>query len=80
MNTNGLGPTMQTLPVTTRYRPRPVLARETKRMFGRPLPPPTEAEKADAIEVLRDGPDFLDEPWRDYLYDAAERILDEAGR
>jgi hypothetical protein len=66
------------LPETTRFRPRPVVRRETQRMSGRKLEPPSEAEKADAIEILRDGPDFIDEPWRDYLYAAAERIFMEA--
>lgn len=64
------------LPITRRYRPRPIMARLARRMTGRPLWEPTDEEKRDAIDVLRDGPDGDFDP----LYREAERIFAEAGQ
>lgn len=69
-----LGETMRALPETTRFHPRPVIARLTRRMSGRTLAPPTEEEKSDAIRVLGEGP--MSE--EDTLYAEAERIFIEA--
>ena len=73
-----IGRSLDDVPVSTRIRPRPVTARWTTRLMGRTLDPPTEAERVDAIEILRDGPERLDEPWLDPLYLEAERIHQEA--
>lgn len=76
-----LGPTMRSLPETTRIHPRPVMARLSARWAGHALDPPTEEEKADAIAVLRDGsraPGVLDlAEGADPLYLEAERIFAE---
>lgn len=65
--------TLAALPVSTRIRPRPIMARLSRRWAGRSLEPPTEEEKADAIAVLRDydGGEF------DPLYIEAERVFTE---
>lgn len=68
------GPTMRALPESTRIRPRPVIARLARRYAGRDVGPTTNEERADAIEILRDGP----EPGIDPLYAEAERILADA--
>lgn len=71
-----LGPTMRALPESDRIRPRPVLSRLTARWAGRPLAPPTDEEKSDAIDVLREGPAAAvaaDDP----MYAEAERIFIE---
>lgn len=75
-------PTMAALPPSDRVRPRPVMARLSARWAGRPLPPPTEEEKADAIAVLRDLPaedrEMGSGSWLlDPLYQEAERIFEE---
>lgn len=51
------------IPETDRIKPRPVRARYLRRQAGLPVGPPTEAEKQDAIAVLRDFPTWekLDE-------------------
>jgi len=81
-----LSPTMAALPETTRIRPRPVMARLSARWAGRDLAPPTEEEKADAIEYLREGPaegggilDLVPGVILDPLYQEAERIFAEGG-
>ena len=72
-----LGTTMAALPETTRIRPRPVMLRWMQRMSNSKLNPPSEEEKLDAVQVLREGPPD-GEP--DPLYQEAERIFEEAGR
>lgn len=72
-----MGETMAALPATTRIRPRPVMSRLHRRWAGRDLEPPTEEEKADAIDVLREGW-MADEPAHDPLYCEAERVFAEA--
>jgi len=69
------------LPVTTRFRPRPLMAREAARLAGQTLRAPTDEERRDAIAILREGPDILpdQEPRDDPLYAAAERVFAEAG-
>lgn len=74
-----LSPTMEALPVTAHFYPRPVAARFAARMAGRTLPMPTDAERADAILVLKEGPMLHDDPITDPLYAEAERIFAEAG-
>lgn len=71
-----LGPTMAELDVTERVRPRPVMERLMARWGGRDLSPPTEEEKQDAIEVLRDGT-WADDPSVDPLYAEAERVFED---
>jgi len=66
------------LPVTERFYPRPVMARLTAYWAGSQLAPPTEAEKIDAIKVLREGP-LAAGPCDDPMYAMAERIFIEAG-
>jgi hypothetical protein len=61
------------LPATERFARRPVYERYLARKHHIPLEPPTEAERADAILILRDT-------WEDDLSVEATRILDEAGR
>ena len=72
-----LGPTMASLPETTRIRPRPIMSRLHHRWAGHRLEAPTEAEIRDAIEILREGPQ-TDDPAEDPLYAEAERIMAEA--
>lgn len=71
-------PARLALPETTRIRPRPVMARLSRRWAGRDVPatPPTDEEMADAILVLRSGPEGDLDP----LYEEAQRILDDADR
>lgn len=59
---------IQGIPETTSMQPRPVYARWLRRNAGT-LSPPTDAEKHDAILVLRDNIDVVGE---------AQRIMDEA--
>ena len=73
-----LGPTMAALPETDRIRPRPVMARLHHHWAGHELDPPTDEEKADAVDILREGPVTRD-PVMDPLYAMAERIFAEAG-
>jgi hypothetical protein len=63
-----------------RIRLRPVTRRALRRMQlgSLPLGPPTNAEKRDAILILRDGP-VTEHPADDPLYREAERILHESG-
>lgn len=62
------------LPQTTRIRPRPVMARLTRRWAGRTIGPPTNEEKADAILILREGPADGIDP----MYEEAQRVLCDA--
>lgn len=74
-----MGPTMASLEETTRIRPRPVMARLSRRWAGRTLEPPTDEEKRDAVEVLRLGPQSVDDDEMfDPLYREAEAIFVEA--
>jgi len=70
-----IGPTMAALPESTAAFAPPVNARWLRRMLGKRLDPPTEAEKAHAIEVLREGPPEQGDP--DGVYCEAERIFAE---
>jgi hypothetical protein len=72
-----IGPTMAALPESTVAFAPPVNARWLRRMMGQELKAPTEAEKANAVEILREGPPENGEP--DPLYVEAERIFMEAG-
>lgn len=72
-----IGPTMASLPESDSAPAPPVHARFIRRMLGKELADPTEAEKAHAIEILRDGPPDHGEP--DGVYIEAERILVETG-
>lgn len=73
-----LGPTMETLPETERFEPRPVHLRWLRRFQGMAIGPPTEAEQAHAIRVLEAGPSVIEgDP--DPIYVEAERIFMEAG-
>lgn len=79
------------IPETTAIKPRPVWARYQRRLHGKDLVesngllltggrvndmlPPTDAEKHDAILVLRDGTDWPGYPAE--LYVEAQRIMDE---
>lgn len=65
------------LPVTEHFYPRPVMERLTAHWAGRHLDPPSEAEKADSIKVLSEGP-FAADPCDDPLYAMAEMIFREA--
>lgn len=65
------------IPVSTSIVPRPVWARWLRRQeFGVLGYPPTDAEKHDAILVLRDYAD--DDGPRMSLVREAQRIMDEA--
>lgn len=72
-----LGTTMASLPETERVKPRPVMSRLMHRWGGHSPGPPTEAERSDAIEVLREGP-WSEEPHDDPLYREAETIFGDA--
>jgi hypothetical protein len=72
-----MGPTMRALPESGSAVAPPVNARWLRRMLGKRIDEPTEAEKAHAIEVLRQGPPSEGEP--DGIYLEAERIFSEAG-
>jgi hypothetical protein len=65
------------LPTSTAIVPRPVWKRWLRRslMNVNAMPPPTEAEKADAIRVLSIP---AEEQWVWGLWFEAQRILDEA--
>lgn len=72
-----LGPTMLSLPETTRFKPRPIQSRWMRRAVnGEKLNPPSEAEKSDAIAYLRDGP-CGPNPADDPLYREAELVFAE---
>lgn len=73
------GPSRPALPAADeeRIRPRPVMARILSRFAGHPPQAPTEEERADAIEILRDTV-AGDEP--DPLLEEATRVLDWCGR
>jgi hypothetical protein len=62
------------IPVSTRVCPRPVMWRLAHRYAGRMVGPPSEREKQDAIQILREGPTVEDDP----LHAEAQRILDDA--
>jgi len=62
------------LPVSTRIRPRPIMARLATRFAGRSPGAPNDEEVSDAIAILRDGQDG-DDP----LYREAERLLIDWG-
>jgi hypothetical protein len=71
-----MGPTMRALPESPSAFAPPVNARWLRRMLGKKLEPPTDAEKQHAIEVLRSGPPEHGDP--DPVYVEAERIFAEA--
>jgi len=71
-----LGPTMASLPESTFAAAPPVHGRWLRRMTGKRLDPPSEAEKQHAIAILGDGPPLTGDP--DPLYVEAERIFAEA--
>jgi hypothetical protein len=75
--TEQLSTTIAGLPESSSISAPPVNARWLRRMTGRQMEPPTEVEKAHAIEILRDGPPEDGDP--DPLYIEAERIFTEAG-
>jgi hypothetical protein len=62
------------LPVTDKMKRRPCYDRALRRRHLMPLNPPTEAEKQDAILILRDS--WL---WADEITEEAFRIFEEAG-
>jgi hypothetical protein len=72
-----ISPTIASLPESTRAFAPPVDARWLRRFLGKEIGPPTEAEKAHAIEVLREGPPEYGEPSNVYI--EAERIFAETG-
>lgn len=61
-----------------RIRPRPVMAREARRLAGRHLDSPTDEERSDAIAILRGCP--LGDVSEDALYAAAELVMVHADR
>lgn len=64
------------LPVSDSIRMRPVWRRRQLRVYMQnPLPPPSDDEKHDAIQVLADSDNQRLAP---ALYQEAERILHEA--
>ena len=71
-----VGTTMASLPESEHAWAPPVHARFLRRAMGKPVGDVTEAEKAHAIQVLRDGPPEYGEP--DGVYLEAERIFAEA--
>ena len=68
------------LPVSESIAPRPVWARHLRRQEIRELLPPSDAEKHDAILVLRDGYDGTNPivRYETLLHAEAQRIMDEA--
>lgn len=64
------------LPNTTRIKPRPVWRRHLRRQLRNvePMPPPTEAEKHDAILVLSEPLNAM----APELWAEATRIFEEA--
>ncbi len=60
------------LPVSTKLIRRPVYERALRRKHHMPLDPPTDAEKRDAILILRES-----DLWIDEIAEEAFRILDE---
>ena len=69
------GGKMSELPLTEQMPRRPIYERYLQRKHHMPLDLPSEAEKRDAIAILRD--EWL---WADVLNGEALRVLDEAGR
>lgn len=74
--------TRDDIPATTSMIPRPVLARLLLRYKGEMLFPPTDAEKHDAILVLRDWCAMKPDEWDEGLRLAgivceSQRIMDE---
>jgi hypothetical protein len=67
---------MEDLPFSQSITPRPVWERRHRRLQGHGLPPPTEAEKHDAIRVLADQTNETEAP---SMWIEATMILDEAG-
>lgn len=73
------------LPESRSIAPRPVYERQSWRRAAMFLPDwqlrePNEAEKRDAIAVLRDAPSWPDDIVTDALVLEATRIVDECGR
>lgn len=66
--------TVAALPETTRVRPRPIMTRLMWRYAGREVPPITEEDIADAMVLLREGPQVGEDP----LYAEAERVMEIA--
>jgi predicted transcriptional regulator len=65
------------LPISDKITMRPVWKRRQRRIYGQnSLPPPNDAEKADAIRILGDQRLQRDAP---ALYFEAFTIMDEAG-
>lgn len=62
------------LPESERIHPRPVMWRLAQRYAGRIVPPPDEAMRQDAIEILRGDRQGTD----DVLYAEAEKVLHDA--
>lgn len=71
-----MAPTMASLPESEHAPAPPVHARWLRRIAGKRIEAPTEAEKSHAIEVLRWGPPEVGDP--DPIYLEAERIFAEA--
>jgi hypothetical protein len=70
-----LNPTMQALPESDRFKPRPLQLRWMRRVVhGEQVPAPTDDEKRDAIRYLKDGPQSA-EPADDALYREAELVF-----
>jgi hypothetical protein len=63
----------ENLPETKKFQRRPVFERYLRRKHHMPLDSPSEAEKHDAILILKDS--WL---WADVLTDEAELIFKEA--
>jgi hypothetical protein len=68
-------PALAAVPVTDKVEPRPIVRYWMRRMTDRDAPP-TDAEKRDAIVILRDD---YDETEPDPLYIEAERMLAQWG-
>lgn len=69
------GRRVEQLPESTRIHPRPVMWRLSQRMAGRIVPPPTDEDIRDAIDILRADRDPFYEGDDDVLYAEAERVL-----
>jgi len=63
--------------ISDSIRPRPVWARRKRRLTGRTLRPASDAEKHDAILILRDAPMFDWAPAGRELHEEALRVLDD---
>lgn len=66
-------PESWTLPATDKITRRPIYERFLRRKHCMHLYPPTEAEKQDAVLILKD-------PWVDELTAEAFNVFDECGR